>query len=135
MRSSKNNIRILVFGIVAVISGTIAMAYQKGYCHALIGGVVQHLDVDNALFFYKIAYEKNPKAFMVAHDIACCCALKGDKDACFKWLRIALKSPYADFAKNWAKTENDFASVRQTPEFRSLIYGSSRTAGTSARTL
>jgi hypothetical protein len=123
-------IRKVIFGILAVIwlllLGGGIWAYSNGYYHALRGGMVQNQDVDKAIFFYKIAYEKNPDAFMLAHDIACCYALKGDNDACFHWLRLALKSSYADYAKEHAKTERDFASVRQTPEFRSLIYGASK---------
>ena len=97
-------------------------AYSNGYYHALRGGIAQGKDLDQAIFYHKIAYEKNPECFMVAHDIACCYALKGDNDSCFHWLRIALKSHYANFAKNHAKNEHDFDSVRQTAEFQSLIY-------------
>jgi len=89
------------------------------------GGIAQdNKDLDKAIFYFKIAYEKNPEAFMVAHDIACCYALKGDNESCFHWLRLALKSHYADYAKKYAKTEHDFDSVRQTAEFQSLIYDS-----------
>jgi len=100
-------------------------AYSKGYYHAMRGGIAQDKDKDKAIFYYKIAYEKNPKAFMVAHDLACCYALKGDNESCFHWLRIALKAPYANYAKKNAKTDHDFDSVRQTAEFQSLIYDSS----------
>jgi len=129
------NFRIIALGILAAFGGAIIVAYPTGYCHALLGGIVQHQDVNKAIYLYKIAYAKNPEAFMVAHDIACCYALDGDNDACFHWLRLALKSNYAGYAKNWAKTERDLASVRQTPEFRAMIYGSSGTASTAARTL
>ena len=99
-------------------------AYSHGYYHALRGGIAETTDVDKAIFYFKIAYEKNPQAFMVAHDIACCYALKGDKESCVHWLRLALKSDYGDYAKKYAKTEHDFDSVRQTAEFQSLIYDS-----------
>ncbi len=121
-------IRIVIVGILVVL-GFLAVgggfwAYSNGYYHALRGGLVENQDLDEAIAFYKIAYDKNPEAFMVAHDIACCYARKGDNDACFHWLRLALESHYADYAKEHAKTERDFASVRQTPEFRALIYDS-----------
>ena len=103
-------------------------AYSHGYYHAMRGGIAQDdKDLDKAIYYFKIAYEKNPQAFMVAHDIACCYALKGDNDSCFHWLRLALKTPYADYAKKYAKTEPDFDSVRQTAEFQSLIYDSTPT--------
>lgn len=135
----KKKIGIIVFGILAVIGllllGGGIWAYSNGYYHALRGGMVQDQDLDKAICFHKIAYEKNPDAFMVAHDIACCYALKGDNDACFHWLRLALKSKYGDYAKEHAKTEPDFASVRHTPEFQSLIYGSSKKEQPFSRTV
>jgi len=122
-------IRKVALGILALL-GLLAVgggiwAYSHGYYHAMRGGIAQdNKDLDKAIFYFKIGYEKNPEAFMVAHDIACCYALKGDNESCFLWLRLALKSHYADYAKNYAKTEHDFDSVRQTAEFQSLIYDS-----------
>jgi hypothetical protein len=116
-------------GVLAVVCllvvGGGAWAYSHGYYDALRGGFAQddhHLD--QAIFFFKAAYQKNPECFMVAHDLACCFALKGDNESCFHWLQLALKAHYADYAKKYAKTEHDFDSVRQTPEFQSLIYDS-----------
>src|SRR5882672_4468801 len=109
----------VVIGVLAllgllVVGGGIWI-YSHGYYHAMRGGIAQSdKDLDKALVYFKIAYEKNPDAFMVTHDIACCYALKGDNESCFHWLRLALKSPYADYAKKYAKTESDFDSVRQT---------------------
>ena len=123
-------IRVVAVGTLVVLGllllGGGFWAYSNGYYHALRGGMVQNHDVDQAIVFYKIAYEKNPDAFMVAHDLACCYALKGDNETCFNWLRLALKSNYAGYAKEHAKTEPDFASVRQSPEFQSLIYDASK---------
>lgn len=115
-------------GVMAVVSlltiGGGIWAYSNGYYHAFRGGIAQHKDLDKAIFYYKIAYDKNPEAFMVAHDIAGCYALKGDNESCFHWLRIALKSHYANYAKKYAKTADDFDSIRQTAEFQSLVYDS-----------
>jgi len=41
-------------------------SYSNGYYHALRGGLVQDQDVDHAISFYTIAYEKNPEAFSSA---------------------------------------------------------------------
>ena len=117
------------FGVLTVVSllviGGGIWAYTNGYYHAMRGGLAQDdKDLDKAIYYFKIAYEKNPQAFMVAHDIACCYALKGDHESCFHWLRLALKSHYGVYAKKYAKTEPDFDSVRQTAEFQSLIYDS-----------
>ncbi len=79
-------------------------------------------DLDKAIVYFNATYEKNPDCYMVAHDIACCYALKGDQESCFRWLRLALKSHYAEAATKQAKTEPDFNSVRETKEFQSLIY-------------
>ena len=118
-------IALVVLAVVGLLSaGGGIWAYSNGYYHALRGGIAQDKDLDKAISYFKIAYGKNPQAFMVAHDIACCYALKSDNESCFHWLRIALKSHYADYAKTHAKTEHDFDSVRQTPEFQSLIYDS-----------
>ncbi|MGD0090449.1 MAG: hypothetical protein ABSE73_11065 [Planctomycetota bacterium] len=113
-----------VLGLLALLAiGGGAWAYSRGYYHSLRGGIAQNdKDFDRAISYFKVAYGKNPEAFMAAHDIACCYALKGDNESCFRWLRVALKSKYADYAKKWAKTEHDFDSVRQTPEFQRLIY-------------
>ena len=126
----KRKVLVVVCGVLAVVLGVLVggsmWAYSKGYYHAYRGGIAQgNKNLDSAISFFTTAYAKNPEAFMVAHDIACCYALKGDNESCFRWLRLALKSGYADFAKKYAKTEPDFASVRQTPEFQSLVYDSS----------
>ena len=56
--------------------------YRYGYYDALRGGVAHARgDLDVAIRWFERAYSKNPNAFMVAHDIACCYALKGDDDA------------------------------------------------------
>jgi tetratricopeptide (TPR) repeat protein len=121
----KNKALVVVLLIVAMAVGGCVWAYSRGYYHALRGGMAQsEKKYDEAISHFKTAYGKNPEAYMVAHDIACCYALKGDKESCFHWLRIALKSSYADYAKEYAKTERDFDSVRKTPEFQALIHDS-----------
>jgi hypothetical protein len=111
------------FGAVLVLlAGAGLWAYSNGYYHALRGGIAQgNKDYDGAISFFEAAYEKNPQAFMVAHDIACCYAVKGDRESCFRWLGIALRSSYAEYARKYARTEHDFDPVRRTPEFQSLI--------------
>ena len=116
-----------VIGVLVLLSlltaGGAIWACSHGYYHAMRGGLSQNQnDLDNAIYHFTIAYEENPETFMVAHDLACCYALKGNNDSCFHWLRLALKSHYADYARNYAKTEHDFDAVRQTAEFQSLIY-------------
>jgi len=136
----KKKILKAAFGVLAavilLVVGAGVWAYTHGYYHAMRGGIAKdNKDLDGAIYCFKIAYEKNPQAFMVAHDIACCYALKGDNASCFHWLRLALKTHYADYAKKYAKTEPDFDSVRQTPEFQSLIYDSKPAASTNAASL
>jgi tetratricopeptide (TPR) repeat protein len=122
--SRKN--RIMLLGAIAVVLALAAgglWAYSRGYYHALRGGMAQSdNNLDAAIAYFTVAYGKNPDTFMVAHDLACCYALKGDNASCFHWLRLALKTSYADYAKQYAKQERDFDAVRQTPEFQSLIY-------------
>jgi hypothetical protein len=121
--------RQIIFGVVVLLCLAVVLggvwAYSNGYYHALRGGMAQNSkDLDTAIFYFKTAYEENPNAFMVAHDIACCYALNGDRESCFHWLRLALQSSYAGYAKKHAKTEPDFESVRRTPEFQALIFDS-----------
>jgi tetratricopeptide (TPR) repeat protein len=96
--------------------------YRYGYYDALRGGVAQGRgDLDAAIRWFKQAYAKNPSAFMVAHDIACCYALKGDEEQCFSWLQKALESSYGDYAREHAKSEKDFESVRASKRFQELL--------------
>ena len=102
---------------VAAVGG-----HRLGYYDALRGGMAQNAGhLDAALVWFGRAYAKNPEAFMVAHDIACCHALKGDQKQCFIWLETALNSSYGGFAGTHAKSEKDFASVRETARFKELL--------------
>jgi hypothetical protein len=127
----KRKVLLASAGLLAVVIllsvGACIWVYSHGYYHALRGGIAQsRKDVDEAIAFLNVAYEKNSDAFMVAHDLACCYALKGDRESSIHWLRLALKTSYAGYAKEYAKTEPDFDSVRQTPEFQALIYDSTK---------
>ncbi len=96
--------------------------YRYGYYDALRGGVAHARgDLDAAIRWFERAYSKNPNAFMVAHDIACCYALKGDEEQCFSWLEKALESSYGDYAREYAKSEEDFESVRGSARFQELL--------------
>jgi tetratricopeptide (TPR) repeat protein len=123
--NTKSIFKIITLVIcLAIIAGGI-FAYSKGYYHAIKGGLSQGRgDLDQAIIYFQTAYKKNPESFMVAYDLAGCYALKGENDSCFHWLHIALKSSYGNCAKNSAKSEKDFDSIRETSEFRSLIYDS-----------
>ena len=107
---------------VLLISGGF-WTYRNGYVDALQGGFAQDRGyLDSAIAHFKAGYAKNPNAFMVAHDIACCYALEGENEECFRWLKIALQTSYGHFAKEHAKKDPDFRSVRQTPQFQELVY-------------
>ncbi len=96
--------------------------YRYGYYDALRGGVAHATgDLDAAIRWFERAYSKNPNAFMVAHDIACCYALKGDEEQCFSWLEKALEISYGDYAREYAKSEEDFESVRGSTRFQELL--------------
>ncbi len=96
--------------------------YRYGYYDALRGGVAHARgDLDVAIRWFERAYSKNPNAFMVAHDIACCYARKGDEEQCFSWLEKALESSYGDYAREYAKSEEDFESVRGSGRFQELL--------------
>jgi len=111
-----------------------AWTYRSGYVDALRGGFSQNAgDLDSAIQHFKAGYEKNPNAFMVAHDIACCYALSGENEECFHWLKIALQSSYGHFAKEHAKKDADFRSVRQTPQFQALIFDVPQSASNQAQ--
>jgi hypothetical protein len=59
---------VVVLAMVGLlIVGGGIWAYSHGYYHALRSGLAQNdKDLDKAIFYFKIAYEKNPEAFMVA---------------------------------------------------------------------
>ncbi|HET6204499.1 MAG TPA: hypothetical protein VFI25_17040 [Planctomycetota bacterium] len=96
--------------------------YRCGYYYALRGGMAQGAgDLDGAIRWFERAYAKNPSAFMVAHDIACCYALKGDEEQCFRWLEKGLNSSYGNYAREYARSEEDFKSVRDSARFQALL--------------
>ncbi len=108
---------------VALAVAASLLVYSLGYYHAVRGGIAQFSDdIDEGIEFFLVAYEKNPDAFMVAHDLAGCYALKGDVDECFMWLERALASSYGSYAKSYARTEADFDSVRELPRFQELVF-------------
>lgn len=107
--------------VVLVLGGGFS-AYRSGYYDAIRGGAAHAGgDLDGAIRWFERAYAKNPNAFMVAHDMAGCFALKGDEEACFLWLERALESSYGAFAREHAKSDPDFDSVRASQRFQELI--------------
>ena len=86
------------------------------------GGIAESQgDYDAALTYFKVAYAKNPDAYMVAHDISCCYSMKSDKENCIVWLKKALATSYSASARKWAKTDAAFNNVRDSDEFKALI--------------
>ena len=108
--------------LLLALVGLGTWGYQKGYYHALRGGMVQDDgNPDEAIAFFERAYAKNPQAYMVAHDLACCYSLKNDRKNCFLWLRRALQTDHADSVRKSARRDKDFNNVREDAEFKSLI--------------
>jgi len=117
--------KILVGVVVAMLVLFVGLGiwgYQKGYYDALRGGFAQDEGrLDEAIGHFRRAYDRNPNAYMVAHDLACCYALKNDRRNCFLWLGKALETDHPDAVRKNARTEIDFTNVREDPEFKSLI--------------
>jgi tetratricopeptide (TPR) repeat protein len=112
-------------GLALILIGTGIWGYRKGYYHAMRGGFAQSEGrLDDAIGYFKQAYAKNPNAFMVAHDLACCYSLKDDRKNCFLWLRKALETDHRDYVRKSARKEVDFANVRDDAEFKTLIESS-----------
>jgi tetratricopeptide (TPR) repeat protein len=108
--------------VVALAAGG-GLAYSRGYYHAMRGGMIEDENPRGALVFFRRAYEMNPDAYMVAHDIACCHARLGERDEAIAWLKTALGCTYGEYARTWARTEKDFTSLRGDPEFERLLAG------------
>ncbi len=116
--------RALIIGSIAlVLIGLGLYLNASGYYHAIRGGMVEEQDRDQALLFFKEAYKRNPNVYMVAHDIACVYSVKNNKQEAIKWLKLTLKTSYADAAREWAKSEADFDNIRDDPDFQSFIDG------------
>jgi tetratricopeptide (TPR) repeat protein len=122
--------KILLVGVVAAVVlavGAVWWALGPAFYHALPGVLAEQSgDYDSAIRHYLRIVERKPNAFMMAHDIACCYARKGDREQALRWLRRALESSYGDYARDWALTEEDFDSIRDTDEFRALLAGGRR---------
>ena len=109
---------VLLVVVVVVARWALGPAFH----HALPGVIAETSgDYDDAIHHYRKVYEGKPDAFMVAHDIACCYARKGDSEQAMLWLRRAFETDYGDYARKWARTEEDFDSVRDSEEFRALL--------------
>jgi tetratricopeptide (TPR) repeat protein len=122
------NKKVLIIGgislvLIVTLFGLGLYAYSAGYYHAMRGGIVESQDRDQAIAFYKEAYARNPNAYMVAHDIACCYSVKNEKKDAIKWLKLTLKTSYADFAREWASSEKDFNNIKDDPEFQLFLKG------------
>lgn len=120
--------RVLIVGVIVLVLFSTLLGlgrylYSAGYYHAMRGGMVEDQDRDQAVLFFKEAYRKNPNAYMVAHDIACYYSVKKNKQEAIKWLKLTLKTPYADAARKWAKSDKDFDNIRDDPNFQSFIDG------------
>ncbi|GMV82725.1 MAG: hypothetical protein AMXMBFR7_39090 [Planctomycetota bacterium] len=126
MQNKKLRIVVGVIVLILVVGalGLGMSLYSKGYYHAMRGGMMVKKDRDQALRYYKEAYRKNPNAYMVAHDIACSYSVKNDQAEAIKWLKLTLKTTYADAARDWARSEKDFNNIRDTPEFQAFLDGS-----------
>ena len=112
------NKKILIIGgivLVVVLLGLGLYIYSSGYYHAIRGAMSE--EADQALLFFKEAYRRNPNAYMVAHDIACNYSAMNEKQEAIKWLKLTLKTSYADAARKWAKS-NGFDNIRDNPDFR-----------------
>lgn len=116
-------ITLIILFVLLMIVGGLYWAYHSGYYHAMRGGIVEATDRSKAIEFYKIAYSKNNNAFMVAHDIASNYSVLNNKKEAFEWLSKTLKTSYADYARDWAKTEVDFNNIKEEPEFKLFLDG------------
>ena len=113
--------------LLLTLIGAGIWGHRKGYTLAMRGGMAEaEGPLDEAISHFQQAYEKNPNAYMVAHDLACCYAQKNDKQNCFLWLRKALETDHGDAVRKSASKDKGFANVRNDAEFKSLIDGGPR---------
>jgi len=82
--------------------------------------LVETGDYDKAELYYKKAIEIFPNHGKPYYNLACLKSIQGDADTAIKYLKQALdKNPNFRYD---AKNDPDFDSIRNTPQFKELIY-------------
>jgi adenylate cyclase len=76
-------------------------------------------DPDRARRILEEGLQANPEAPTLHYNLACLDALQGDRDAAIGELRRAIAA--RSEAAGWARDDDDFASLRDDPEFRGLV--------------
>ena len=78
----------------------------------------------DALLWYKKALEVNPDFGDAYYNMACIYALEGKKELALRYLRIAILNRYlASYSPEEIAKDEDFAKLREDPEFKALLRG------------
>jgi len=110
--------------LVLVVGGTPGQPYSvapweaaaDAYPHWRAG------DHGTAVAILRAVVEEHPEAGIVLYNLACAETLSGDDEAAVDHLRRAIAAE--ERFREFARTDEDFAAIRDRPEFRELIEGS-----------
>jgi tetratricopeptide (TPR) repeat protein len=111
---------------VAVEPGTTVLSFggpptfePSAWEWAFRAGPLLRSDPEQARQILSEGLQAHPDAPNLHYSLACLEALQGDRDAAIRELRRAIAA--CSEAACWARDDDDFASLRDDPEFRGLI--------------
>lgn len=107
--------------VVLVAGGTPGVAYQVSAWEAA-GDAYPHWergDYGKAIEIFRSVVEEHPDAGIVFYNLACAEVLAGEPDSAFGHLRQAIQ--LEERFREFARTDEDFAAVRDRPEFKKLV--------------
>lgn len=107
--------------VVLVVGGTPEEAYQVSPWEAA-GDAYPHWkqgDYGKAVEILRSVVEEHPGAGIVLYNLACAEALAGDPESALDHLRSAIE--LEERFREFARTDEDFASIRGRPEFERLV--------------
>lgn len=107
--------------VVLVAGGTPGVAYQVSAWEAA-GDAYPHWrkgDYGKAVEILRSVVEEHPGAGIVLYNLACVEVLAGEPDTALEHLRSAIQ--VEERFREFARTDEDFAAVRDRPEFEELV--------------
>ena len=107
--------------VVLVVGGTPGVAYEVSAWEAA-GDAYPHWekgDYGKAVEIFRSVVDEHPDAGIVLYNLACVEVLASEPDLAFGHLRQAIQ--LEERFREFARTDEDFAAVRERPEFQKLV--------------
>ena len=95
---------------------------DPGYVDALNNLGIIHLherEFQSARRYFEKAILLNPEYVEPCYNLACLYAITGEKEKSIEYLKKSVS--LNPITKNWARTDTDLSSVKNLPEFKSLV--------------